>query len=136
MPAWEDFEPPGLAVWCDKTFALGGLLALRGEMLTAPTLIDAVGLIDAVVWFDHVVVDSTLDAKWPDQVADAIIEREFHSDERSELRGALVRTWNEGSVQAFSTARALSGGLVSASAEYLLSLPWPAAGTAAAQIIG
>jgi hypothetical protein len=54
-----------LAVWCDKTAVLGALSALRGEMLTGPGLLDAVGLVDAVVWFDRVVVDASLARQCP-----------------------------------------------------------------------
>ena len=50
MVAWEEFESAGLAVWCDKTAVLGAISALRGETLTRPGLLDAVGLVDAVVW--------------------------------------------------------------------------------------
>lgn len=48
MGTWEDFESPGWAVWCDKTAVLGALMALRGELLTGPALVDAVGLVDGL----------------------------------------------------------------------------------------
>ncbi len=93
-----DFEPPGWAVWCDKAAVLGALMALRGELLTGPALLDAVGLVDALVWFDHVVVDATLNAEWPQQVADAVTLRPLQPAEKSDLRRAVERTWNESDV--------------------------------------
>jgi hypothetical protein len=98
MATWEDFKSPGWAVWCDKTAVLGALMALRGELFTGPALVDAVSLVDGLVWFDHVVVDATLDAEWPEQVADAVALRPLQPAERSQLREAVVRTWNEGGV--------------------------------------
>ena len=95
MAAWEEFESPGLAVWCDKTAVLGALSALRGEMLTGPGLLDAVGLVDAVVWFDRVVVDASLDTAVPSQVADVLIRRPIQPAEYSQLRQAVVGTWHE-----------------------------------------
>jgi hypothetical protein len=95
---WEDFESPGLAVWSDKTTMLAALSALRGEILTGPALLDAVGLVDALVWFDHVVVDGRLDVAWPPQVADALILRPLQPAEQSQLRDAVHSTWNDGEV--------------------------------------
>ena len=95
MAAWEEFETPGWAVWCDKTAVLGALAALRGEMLTGPGLLDAVGLVDALVWFDRVVVDASLDTAVPAQVADVLIRRPLQSAEHSQLRRAVAETWHQ-----------------------------------------
>jgi hypothetical protein len=92
MAAWEEFESPGLAVWCDKTAVLRALSALRGEMLTGPVLLDAVGLVDAIARFDRVVVDASLPTAVPPQIADALIRRQLQRDERSQLRQAVWLT--------------------------------------------
>jgi len=98
MAKWEDFESSGWAVWSDKAAVLGALLTLRGEMLTGPGLLDAVGLVDALVWFDHVVVDGKLNIAWPPQVADALILRPLQPAEQSQLRKAVEWTWHGGDV--------------------------------------
>jgi hypothetical protein len=82
-------------VWCDKTVVLGGFLALSGRVISAATLVDAVSLLDAVVWFDQIVVDSSLEMEWPAQIADAIAQRPLGADEMSQLREALINTWNQ-----------------------------------------
>lgn len=102
MAQWETFDPPGFAVWCDKTVVLGGLLALNGQMISPSTFLDAISLIDATVWFDHIFVDSTLELMWPTfgitwptQMDDVIIRRTLSAEELSQLRQALIETWNQ-----------------------------------------
>jgi hypothetical protein len=96
---WDELDPPGLGVWCDKSVVLGALAALRGERVTPSGLLDVIALSDATVWFDSIVVDGALQVEWPAPLDDAVIERGLDPEEARALRGALVEAWNQQSVE-------------------------------------